>query len=217
MTIRGRPKKELPKIVLGILGLPGSGLEQISAYLETRYKFTVVSVNKLIKKEIIDEGIKDIDYKQADFFHDKIVKHFPDNFFAEKTLQNIYKCGRPCNVIYDFYTEKEIKFFKKFDFFYTVYIQSDQDKRWQRFVQTHKKDVTYEEFTDLEKRVSLFPVGSETNFLKLLNKCDYKIYNNGSLGELYEGVERVLNSLGKRNKEIKNCLSLRQKTYSSIK
>jgi len=57
MTIRGRPKKELPKIVLGILGLPGSGLEQISAYLETRYKFTVVSVNKLIKKEIIDEGI----------------------------------------------------------------------------------------------------------------------------------------------------------------
>lgn len=206
MFSRGRPKKVEPKLVFGILGLPGAGIKTATSYLEIRYHFTPVDLNDLIEKELIDRDIKNINPEEDGSLRDRICQVVEEDYLVQKALNKILTLGRSGGVVSHLFSITEVEFLRQRLPFYSISLHADQSKRWHRYFHRHQKEISISQFAEIDNRLLAMRDKSNVCFREVLNKTDYRIYNNGSLGEFYEKIEKIIRDLMNTNGTIKKAL-----------
>lgn len=185
----------MPKII-GITGTLGAGKGTIVEFL-LRNGFVHFSARGLIVEEIKKRNL-DVNRDSMVFVaNDLRAKHSP-SYIAEQLYTQAEKTGKAC-VIESLRTEGEIIALRKKGEFYLFAVDADPKLRYARVEKraTESDHVSYEKFLADENREMNSNDPTKQNLKRCSDIADYRFENNGTIDELYEKVEAVLNEINK--------------------
>lgn len=179
----------IEKIVVCIIGQPGSGKDTLADFLEKERGFSHISTGNIIREEMKMENIP-IDRENMRIFSQdkrkKIGNGYPANIAVDRISGNTVVSG-PRNVA-------EIEVFKKKfrDDFILVAVDVPIETRYERIKNGRGRigdDISFEKFKAQEEA----ECSSGTHDLrKLLSMADYTIDNSGAKENMLAEIERIL-------------------------
>lgn len=179
----------MPKIILGLAGEIASGKGTVAKYIVKKYKgnahrFSTMlrDVAKRMHLEESRENLQKISTMLREYFGGDILSktiYFDVQNDKHKVIA-IDGVRRP----------SDIEYLKKLASFKLVYIEADMEKRYKRIVKrgenTDDRKKTFKEFQKDHKKEA------ELQIREMRGKADVVINNNGTFGELYRQVDKIV-------------------------
>jgi dCMP deaminase len=181
-------------IILGISGKNCAGKDTAANYLVQK-GFLYYSLSDVIREILIAQSIQPTRenlIRYGTYFREKE----GPNFLAKKIIQKLDKT-KNC-VIVSIRNIAELEELKKLPKFYFVVIEADEKIRFERMLKRKREGdpKTFEEFKRLEElEFSNNSAGQQLHLV--LKKADFYIQNNGSIKELYQKINELLEKLNK--------------------
>ncbi len=180
--------------IICILGLIGSGKDEVANYLEKKYGYKKIVMGDIVREfsrkeglEPTRENLQTVQKKYRDkygqlFFSDEVVRRTKGNKW-EKAV--IVGSRRP----------EETKFFKEHfgKDILMLLIEAEPEKRFRRLEKRGRENdpKTFEEFQKQDRNEFVC-----FEFDRSFRHADYKIENNGNFEELYKKIDSLLKRLG---------------------
>ncbi len=181
-------------LIIGITGTFGSGKGTIVNYLVSKKRFKHYSVSDYLTKELIKQNIK-VDRNGMREIANKIrTEYGPD--YITKILFKEAKRENKNAVIESIRNPKEVEFIKK-NGGVIFAVDANIELRYERAKSraSEKDFVTFEEFKIQEEKESQNLDPNAQNLPKCILLSDYKFDNNGSINDLHEQVEKIIQKI----------------------
>lgn len=180
-------------IIIGITGTLGAGKGTVVDYLVNKKGYKHYSVTEYLieelkkeKREVNRDGMREIaNERRTKYGSDYITKML----FKKASTAGVNA------IIESIRSPGEAKFIKENGYLFAV--DANQKTRYERIKSRggEKDSVTFEEFKLQEKKESENTDPNTQNLPKCISMADYKIDNNGSVENLYDQIEKIINTI----------------------
>lgn len=182
-------------MLIGIVGLNGSGKDTAAKYINEKYAFDWISISDLVRKECVNSGLsvsnRDNIYQVAESMREK---HGPD-VWIKKALENYSKEKK--FVLSSFRHPSEIDLLKEKGGM-IILIDAPIEIRFKRTVDRvlHNPDdhgsMVFEDFVKKEERELSNPDPNKMQMGKCIKMFDHKIDNSNNLDVLKNSIDELM-------------------------
>jgi len=186
-------------LLIGVVGLNGAGKDTVAHYLVKKYAFSHKDFGQAIRAELMVLGKNPLDRNEMVLLANERRQKFGFNYWAKRLLDG-YTLDKNL-VLTSIRNPAEVDEIKaKGGVLIEVF--ADINVRFARTVERVKKDSnahgdigSFEEFKSKEERELKSTDPSKQQLLKCISSAKYRVNNNGSVGQLEEELEGVLNKI----------------------
>lgn len=179
-------KRPQPKII-GLTGTNGSGKGEVAAYFQ-KNGYAYFSLSDLIREEVQKEGGKITRDSLIRKGNELRAKYGPD-ILARRVAKKIKKNA----VVDSIRNAQEVEYFRRRKNFILLAVDAPPEVRFERVKRRGRDEsaTTFEEFLRKEtEEMGETPSGQQ--LCRTMEMADFLIFNNGSLEELYQKLEKLL-------------------------
>lgn len=182
-------------IIIGITGTIGAGKGTIVDYLIKKMNFVHYSVRGFLIKEIQKRGLE-VNRDSMVLVANDLRKKFNPAYIVEKLYEEAFQNSQNA-IIESIRTPGEIEMLRTKNNFYLLAIDADANLRYNRIFQRQSEtdNISFETFTDNEKREMNSNDPTKQNLSVCIQKADFIIYNNGTLENLHNQIDNVFNKI----------------------
>lgn len=175
-------------IVIGVIGPKGAGKGEIAAHIAKKYQGRAHH-----HSEILDDVLRILQLPITREFEIRLVSL--RNTFGPQVLTNalnkkIAQERAAVEAITGIRFDSELENIRHYEKNAVIFTDAPIEKRFERQAKRGKKKddskISFEEFKNLEQRET------EINIARLGLSADFKIWNDGSLAELYAKVDEIM-------------------------
>ena len=176
----------MPNTIIGITGLARSGKDTVADYIAEKHSFKVFTMSDTLRSECMKRGM-DISKDNLSLIGDTMRKEFGNDIVAVKTIE---KAGNfPRSIITGVRSPEEIDIFKQHSpSFILLSVEAPDSSRFGR--RTEKDPDTETGFFARDERDM-----HNKGMGDVIEMADYVITNDSTLDQLYENVDKFLDSL----------------------
>jgi len=175
-------------VVIGIVGLIGSGKDTAAEYIAKKYNYLIISYRDVIAEIMQRIGLETNRENMQRFAREARDKHGED-VFAKKVLEKIKKSKNKKIIVKEMRTEGDLLTIRRnLGSFFVIEVFAEEKLRYERLKKRKRlgDPKNFEEFLIQQKREE------ELGYTKSLEYADYCLENNGSLKELYEKIDKLM-------------------------
>ena len=185
----------MKQVVVGVVGPIASGKGELVKTLETK-DFARYSLSERIREELVKQGFEETRENLQDM-GDKLRQRYGDDALVLSTLEKVSKSGKRV-VIESIRNPAEIVSLRQYLDAFILGISASQEKRFEHILARGRDGdpETWEEFKALDDREIAIQAESSQQVEKCLKMADRVIQNEGTLEDLRESIEGVLQDLG---------------------
>lgn len=179
-------------IIIGITGTIGAGKGTVVDYLIKNKKFKHFSARNFLIEEIEKRGMENNRDSMVAVAND-LREKFGPGFIAEELFNRALN-SEDNAVIESLRTVGEIETLRKKGNFTLLAVDADPKIRYERISTrgTSTDDINFEKFLTDEQREMISNDPNKQNLSECIKRADFVIFNNGSLEELNEKIEKIL-------------------------
>ena len=181
-------------MIIGITGTLGAGKGTIVNYL-IKEGFVHFSVREYLIEQIQKRGLE-INRDNMVKIGNELRKHNSPSYLVEELYKQAEKTGKDC-VIESIRTPGEATKLNELDDFYLFAVDADSKIRYERLSKrgTATDNVSFQEFLEEENKEMNNTDPTKQNLSKCIKMANFKLTNNGSINELNEQIEKILQSI----------------------
>jgi dephospho-CoA kinase len=177
--------------VIGVIGLNGTGKDEVVKYLNQKYGVPLISVGDIVREIAAREKVQPT-RENLDQIVKKCFAQYGEGYFLKLVIEKIKKNQWQTAGISGVRSPQDVAFLKNTyndDFKLICVYVTEPQVRYNRIRQrgSQRDNVSYEDFLR-EDRVSeeLFHIQ------EAVNMADYSIANDGALHDLHREIERLI-------------------------
>ncbi len=181
------------RLIIGLTGPIAGGKGVVADYLKNQ-GFFYCSLSERIREEIRRRG-EEISREKLQKVADKLRKKFGPAVLAQRTWNLILKQKSLRIVIDSIRGESEVDFLKSKPEFFLLGVTAPRKLRYQRVVARNRESdpPSWEEFLRIDKKDFKSGQGKlGRDIKKCLEKTDFLIVNDGTVGELKRKIKKIL-------------------------
>ncbi len=182
-------------IIIGITGTIGAGKGTIVDYLVKNKNFRHFSVRGFLTEEIKKRKLPVDRDSMTSVANDLRSKHSP-SYIIEELYKKAKKTSENC-IIESIRAIGEVTALKTKENFYLIAIDSKPELRYKRITnrKSETDNISFETFLANEKREMRNSDATKQNILKCVEMADFILTNNGTIEELQERTEKIINKI----------------------
>lgn len=188
--------KIMKKIILGFVGELGAGKTVICNYLKDKYSANSYRFSDPLR-DVLNRVYLEQSRENMQNLSTILRAQFGQDLLAKIMANDADKDKGEIVTVDGVRRFPDIEYLLKLDGFYLVYVTTDSKTRYERIVSRNQNpgesDISYEQFLESEKSeadISIKDVSKQANFT---------IENNGSIENLYNKIENILNEIKNKN------------------
>jgi dephospho-CoA kinase len=182
------------KIILAVVGLPGSGKTEAINYLMEKYKWPKVYFGDVTFDEMKVRGL-DINEKNERFVREDLRAQYGQLIYAQKVIEKIKNIKEDTNILVEslYSWDEYLEFKKEFgDSFKVLAIYSSPETRIKRLSSRpirplSKEEVESRDYSQIENLKQAGPIA----------RANFTIVNEGEMGELCSEIDKIISNLVK--------------------
>ena len=184
-------------LIIGITGTLGAGKGTVVDFLVKEKGFAHFSVRAFIAEEIVRRGLsvnRDTMVVVANDLRRKNSPSYITDCLYEKALEN----GKN-SVIESIRTPGEVLSLRQKGQFYLLSVDADPEIRYDRIRQRKSEtdNISFETFIENEQREMKTSDPNAQNLSKCIEMADFRLWNNGTIEQLNQQVEGILQQIGR--------------------
>ena len=185
-------------IIVGITGTLGAGKGTVVKYLVDHKGYSHYSVRDFLIKEIKSRGLPVNRDHMVKVANDLRSKHSP-SFIVDELYEEALGAGHN-SIIESIRTYGEITSLRGKGKFILIAADADQKTRFERIrLRNSETDqISFDKFKEDELKEMSATDPTKQNLAKCIAEADFTIQNNGTLNDLYDQIETILNQLANR-------------------
>jgi dephospho-CoA kinase len=180
--------------VIGVVGLNGSGKDEVLKYMKTKYATPFISVGDIVREIAAQEGLE-MTRENLDKVTQKYFKLFGQGYFLKLVIEKIKSSNWPICGVSGVRSHDDVALLRKsfnLDFVLVrVYISDDMVRFTRMLTRGSQRDnLTFAQFLEQDKASqNIFQIQ------KTLQMADAAISNDGTLDDLHERTEKMIKQL----------------------
>jgi dephospho-CoA kinase len=185
------------KLIIGITGFTGSGKDTVADYLKDK-GFCYTSLSDVIREECIRRGLS-TERDNLIRVGNELREKFGFEEIARRSLEEIKESKSDRFVVVSIRHPQEVDYLRQQGGLHLVTVEAPLELRYERNSKRGRPEdsVSLEKFKEQEERERLGE-GAQQQLNKVTLKADFRIDNSGSLEDLYQQVEKVLEEISNR-------------------
>ena len=180
----------MTKIIIGLSGEIACGKGTVAKYIAEKYNAGSYRFSTMLR-DAMNRLYIGQNRENISTFSTMLRQNFGEDLFAKVMAEDVKKDETEIIVIDGIRRLADIEYLKKIPEFKFAYIEADIKKCYDRIIQrdenTDDKDKTFDEFLEEHN------LETETQIKDLKNHADIIIENNGTIEDLYEKVDNIIN------------------------
>ena len=180
------------KIVIALIGMPGSGKTEASEVISEETRASTVVMGDIIREETVKRGLE-LNPENIGFVSVELRKEYGDDVIAKRCFEKIKEIKNDIVIVEGVRSLAEIRAFKeKIPNFYTILIEASQKTRFERLKKRGRPDdsISWDTFVKRDERELGFGIG------KAIESADFYIVNEkDDLETFKEKVRNTIRSL----------------------
>jgi len=182
-------------LIIGITGTLGAGKGTIVDFLTKEKGFAHFSVRSFIAEEIIRRGLE-VNRDSMVLVANDLRKNNSPSCIIDRLYEKAMAFGHN-SVIESIRTPGEVYSLRKNGGFYLLAIDADAKIRYERIsLRLSETDhISYQIFLDNEQREMNSIDPNAQNITRCMEMADYKLWNNGTMEQLNDQVDKVLQEI----------------------
>ena len=180
------------KIILAVVGLPGSGKTEAINYLMEKYKWPKVYFGDVTFDEMKLRGL-DINEKNERFVREDLRAKYGQLIYAKKVIEKIKNIKEDNNILVEslYSWDEYLEFKKEFgDSFKVLAIYSSPETRIKRLSgrpirPLSREEVESRDYSQIENLKQAGPIA----------RANFTIVNEGEMEELYSGIDKIVGNV----------------------
>ncbi len=182
-------------IIIGITGTIGAGKGTVVDFLLEKHHFTHYSVRDFLKEEATRRNLplnRDTYVKVANELR---AKHAP-SYIIDQLFEQAAKAGKNA-IIESIRTPGEVASLRKKEHFYLFAVDALPEVRYERITLRNSEtdQITFETFLENEAREMHATDPNQQNLSICMQQADYTLCNNGTIAQLHENVDHIIQKL----------------------
>ncbi len=183
------------KIVIALIGMPGSGKTEASEVVSKETGASTVVMGDIIREETLKRGLE-LNPENMGFVSIGLRQNHGDDVIAKRCIEKIKRIKNDIVIVEGVRSLAEIRAFKeKIPNFYTVLIEASQKTRFERLKKRGRPDdsISWDTFVKRDERELGFGIG------KAIDSADFCIANEKEdLKTFKEKVRKTIRSMIKK-------------------
>lgn len=182
-------------IIIGITGTIGAGKGTIVDYLVEQHGFEHFSVRGFLIKRIRERGMEVNRDSMVIVANDLRAKNSP-SYITDRLFEEALESGKNC-VIESIRTPGEVISLRNQKGFFLLAVDANPRLRYERIVLRNSEtdSISFETFKENEAREMHSDDPNKQNLRRCIELADFVLNNDGTIKELTQQVENVLNRL----------------------
>jgi dephospho-CoA kinase len=182
-------------LIIGITGTLGAGKGTIVDFLTSKKGFAHYSVRNFLKRKLNEQGIE-TNRDTLTMIANKLREENTPSYVTDQLYKEALQAGNNC-IIESIRTPGEIASLRKTGNFVLFAVDADPRIRYDRiFLRGSETDkISYEVFISNEEREMQSSNTNHQNLAACIQLADFVFSNNGSVIDLQQSVEAVINKL----------------------
>lgn len=181
--------------IIGITGTLGAGKGTVVDYLIENHGFKHFSVRSYLTSVIEERGMP-VNRDSMVAVANELRENNSPSFLAEELYRTASEQGGDC-IIESIRTIGEIDALEEKGRFFLLAVDADPRLRYDRITERKSAtdNVSFEEFEENERREMESSDPNKQNLSACIARAKFKLTNNGSMDELFNQVEEVINGI----------------------
>lgn len=178
-------------LVVGLVGESGSGKDTVAHHLRDVYGAVLLRFSDPIK-EILRLFFENPSREDQAWIAIEFKKRFGKDIFCKALDRKIAFIERIASLNGLRYVE-DYEYLQTFERRVLIYVTASQELRWKRTTKRGEKsddDISFQKFTEMEASLE-----TERSIPEIGKKADFTIHNEGTMEELMEKVEQVMQTI----------------------
>ncbi len=188
-----RIMKTSEKIIIGLVGEPGSGKDTVADYLKEKHGAYLYRFADPLQ-EALELYLDKISREDLQWLALQFKKKFGKDILSRGLRKKIELNGKKIIVINGIRFPEDFNFVKSLPNSYVLYVTLDSRKRWRRVSGRGQKTddkASYERFLELEQ------AETEVRIPEIGKKADFRLENSETKEDLFAKVDEILKSITK--------------------
>jgi len=182
----------MKKIVIGLVGEMGAGKDTIIEHIKENFKDVVSLKFSTPLNETLKIFFDEIKREDQQWLVNGLRERFGQDILARAIAKKIRSIDGGIILLNGIRVWDDYDVIKEIEGAHIIYVTANDKIRWERMSKRGEKaddKCTWEEFLKKHKNAT------EISIAKIGEKADFKIENNGTLKELYEKTDKLIEKL----------------------